>query len=303
MIQVRELEPGGEPAWKRFVEESNNGTLFHDLDFLSYHPPEKFCTRHLVFSEAGETIAVMPAAVEDGVLKSPYGASVGGVVLPLSYSASKTREIVAELRHFALNYGLSAIELRVGPPAYLRNPDEHLGFALFAENFRLIRRHLCHIVPLPAVLKKPKLRDSRMGLRRGLQPLEAGPERIPEFYRILMETNARHGATPTHTEAQLADLFQRVPGRVRLFLCECAGILVFVLNARVAYTFYIASGDAPYAATTLLAHVAEQLANEGFAFLDLGPSTFDDLRFNDGLAAFKEGFGARGQCRDTWRWG
>ena len=82
MIEVRELEPGGQAAWKRFVEESNNGTLFHDLDFLAYHPPGKFRTCHLVFSEAGETIAVMPAAVEDGILKSPYGASVEGWCCP-----------------------------------------------------------------------------------------------------------------------------------------------------------------------------------------------------------------------------
>jgi hypothetical protein len=310
MIDVCELAPGAGDCWKRFLEVSNNGTLFHDLDFLAYHAPDRFRTRHLVLSSGGKALALLPAAVVDGVLQSPYGASVGGPVLPVAQSAVQTREVVRRLREYAVEAGLQGIEMRLGPAAYMRQPHDHLGFALFAEGFKLVRRHLCHIIVLPPVPDKSKARDYRLGLRRGLRAVEAGPECLPDFYRVLLANEARHCAVPTHTEDELADLYRRVPGRLRLFLCEregavAAGILVFVLNTRAAYAFYIAQDESvkqlcPVA--VLAIHVAQQMAREGFAFLDLGPSTFDDLRFNTGLAVFKEGFGARGHCRDTWRW-
>jgi hypothetical protein len=41
---------------------SNNGTLFHDLDFLGYHMG-KFDTQHLMFRQGGRLIAILPAAV------------------------------------------------------------------------------------------------------------------------------------------------------------------------------------------------------------------------------------------------
>jgi hypothetical protein len=314
LIEVAELAPGGEECWKEFLEGSNNGTLFHDLGFLAYHPPERFRTRHLILSESGRTVALLPAALAEGaggaVLRSPYGASVGGLVLPVGQPAGETRRVVRALRDYAAENGFQGIEMRLGPAAYLRESHDHLAFALFAEGFRLAARHLCHIVALPAAADRSKARDCRMGARRGLVAGEAGPGRLSDFYRVLAASQARHRAVPTHTEAELADLFRRVPGRLRLFLCgkeglAAAGILVFALNAQVAYTFYIARGEAFKTlcpAAVLLTHVARQMAGEGFRFLDLGPSTFDDLSFNPGVAAFKEDFGAVGHCRDTWRW-
>jgi hypothetical protein len=34
-------------AWRAFLHDSNNATLFHDLDFLGYHPPDRYDFRHL----------------------------------------------------------------------------------------------------------------------------------------------------------------------------------------------------------------------------------------------------------------
>lgn len=318
MMEVLECTPESAVVWQKFLAESNNGTLFHDLDFLGYHAAGKFQTRHLMFYSEGRLVALLPAAATDGrILKSPYGASVGGPVLPPGQPALETAELVHRVKQYAVDSGLEGIEMRIAPPFYSCDSDDHLGFALLAGGFQLVRRHLCHVIPLPGdperVLERctrSKLRDIRIGLRRGLQPGEVSGSRLPDFYRVLSASRARLGAVPTHSQEQLADLFRRVPAALRLFLCEvdgqtAAGILVFVLNRRVAYTFYIDQDEAFKAlrpTATLLMHVAQQMAREGFAYLDLGPTTFDDLSFNTGLATFKEEFGARGHCRDTWRW-
>jgi hypothetical protein len=306
--------------WKRFVERSNNGTLFHDLDFLGYHPPGKFDTQHLVFRR-GEVLALLPASVvvENGnrVLRSPYGASVGGFVLPVGQPAETTIELASRLLDHARDQGCHAVEMRLAPTLYMREPNDHLGFALFAAGFRLIRRWLSPVIPLSAdpdaILggcARSKVRDFHNGLRKGLRPREAGADRVGEFHRLLMLTWDKHGVAPTHTREDVEELLRRAPGRIRLFLCEYQGqevaaILVFMLNRKVAYTFYICQDNACRSlrpGTVLVLHVAKALGAEGLAFLDLGPVTFDDFSLNRGLASFKEELGGVGACRDMWRW-
>jgi hypothetical protein len=321
-IEVIEFRPEHVIHWKDFLQQSNNGTLFHDLDFLAYHAAEQFNTHHLLFREDGKWVALLPAALavdDEGrrILKSPYGASVGGFALPRRQSAETTHSLVARLQEYAAASAFDGIEMRVSPHIYLREPNDHLSYALSANGFQLSHRWLCHSVALAtesqdtlAQFKRGKQRDIRAGLRRNLQPREVAADMLKEFYDLLLATETKHGAKPTHRLEELEDLFRRVPNRLRLFLCarsgrEFAGVLVFVLNSVAAYTFYICqdeSGDEPYATTVLVAYIAQKFGTDGFRHLDLGPSSFDDFTLNRGLVFFKEGFGARGFCRDSWRW-
>ena len=322
-ITVSRYQPSQAAEWKEFLADSNNGTLFHDLDFLEYHPAERFDTHHLMFRHNGNLIALMPAAIvsePDGrrFLKSPYGASVGGMVLPHGIGVAATLDLVAQLQSYVLRLGLDGIEMRIGPGVYLRRPNYFLDFSLMAKGFRLVKRWLLHIVPMERprpdlfseIFSKSKRYDVRANLKKGLKPREVGPDKVDDFYNLLIETQSRHGTLPTHEKHEIIDLFDRVPGRVRLFLCcqgnaEIAGVLVFILNQMVAYTFYICSRyehRSLCGPAVLIAHILEILAEEGVKYLDLGPSSFDDLSLNTDVAFFKEGVGGQGFCRDTWRW-
>jgi hypothetical protein len=53
--------------------------------------------------------------------------------------------------------------------------------------------------------------------------------------------------------------------------------------------------------TTLMAAMIDALADQGIAYLDLGPSA-SDCHFNDGVVNFKEAIGARPFCRDQYSW-
>jgi hypothetical protein len=322
-ITVERCEGQRATEWRAFLADSNNGTLFCDLAFLAYHPAECLDTQHLMFRRAGELLALLPAAIvheADGraILKSPYRASVGGCVLPQGQGIDSTVDVIRALQDYARSQRLNSVELRMGPNVYAEQPNDNLAFALIACGFALVRRWLCHIVPLPAdparvvesIPTGSRRRYARYALRQGVVPVEAGAERIEEFYRILAANRAKHGAQPTHTLAELRDIFALVPDRVRLFLftleqTAIAGALVFELNRHVAYQFYLCHDERfeKYRATSLaVAHVMEYYAGRGFRYLDLGPSTFDDLTINRGLAVFKEEMGAVGFCRETYRW-
>jgi Acetyltransferase (GNAT) domain len=320
-ISVELYKPSQAGKWKQFLADSNNGTLFHDLDFLNYHRPGKFEIHHLMFLEGDRLLALLPAAIEvdDGhlFLKSPYGASIGGFVVPTALKVSTMLQIVRELQIYVSAQGLRGIELRIGPNTYLHKPDDLVPFSLMAHRFALIHRWLLFMVTiegppetlLDRLLSKTKRYDVRTNLKKGLQPREVDSGRLDEFSSLLSETYDRFGRSPTHSREDLADLVNRLPGKVRLFLCaydgvEVAGVLLLVLNNTVANTFYICESAAHKklcGPAVLVAHIIEQMAIEGFRYLDLGPSV-SDVQFNEGVVFFKEGFGTRGFCRETWRW-
>jgi len=66
--------------WDRFVNESNNGTLFHLQKFFDYHSPNKFTFNHLIFLEKGEIVALLPGSMIGSKFESPIGASYGSIV-------------------------------------------------------------------------------------------------------------------------------------------------------------------------------------------------------------------------------
>ena len=62
-ITVACYTPADATVWADFLAASDNATLFHDLRFLAYHPPERFETHHLLFRRGPSVVAVLPAAV------------------------------------------------------------------------------------------------------------------------------------------------------------------------------------------------------------------------------------------------
>jgi hypothetical protein len=320
-LTVAPLGSGDAAEWARFLAASGNATLFHDLDFLAYHPVGRFRFEHLVVRRERRIVALMPGGLsgppERPVFASPLGASVGGPVLGAEFSAPDALELVEALQRYAESRGWAGIELTLAPAAYQRQPSDMLAFALFCRGFRLQHRWLCHMLPLApdgteryrSLFRATAGNLVRAGRRKGIAIVEGGEERLDAFLSVFHDTYARHGTTPTHTPEEIRDLLHRLPQRVRIYLAmlgdaPVAGILMFLLNSRVAYTFYICISAAharENGNVVLFADLLDRLAEQGYRWLDLGPSAWDG-NLNRGVVFFKEGLGAVGHCRDRWSW-
>jgi hypothetical protein len=322
-LSVRAFHASDASEWKSFLATSNNGTLFHDLDFLAYHPSGRFHEHHCLVREGNQLLAVMPAAVVTTpqgrrYLSSPYGGSIGGPVVQPGLRLTAALALIRALQVYTRDLGLSGLELRLAPGMYDRQPSEVLPFSLMANGFYLHGRSLLFMVPTTRaggepltdrLLSSSKRYDVRAGLKRGLQPREVDANRLGDFFPLFRDTYARLDATPTHQEVELEDIVRRVPGRARVFLCayegrEIAGTFVFMLNDRIANTFYICERTEDQklcGAAVLIAHLIERMADERIRYVDLGPSA-SESHVNEGVVFFKEGVGAQGFCRDTWRW-
>lgn len=319
-LDIVVAQDGDADSWGKFVRDSNDGTLHHELTFLAYHPPGRFRFEHLIVRNGAEIVAVVPGGLleRDGeqVFVSPLGASIGGPLIarPL---LTETISIIEALQSYARAREWDALEFVLGPTAYQRVPADATAFALFARGFDLIERDLTFIVQLePGVVdryanlfRKKQAWSVRAAHRRGVVVTTGGAELLAPFSDLFRETYERHGIQATHSEAEIADLLERLPGRIEITLASrgdvpLAAMLVFRLNDRVAQTFYICSSRAharENGTVAAFAALIDRLANAGVRVLDLGPSA-SSRRINDGVVFFKEGLGAVGQARDRWQW-
>ena len=256
-ISVRPYDPGSKREWQDFLSASNNGTLFHDQDFLGYHPAERFKQHSLMLYQGDRLRALFPAAIHplpDGqrILQSPFGASIGGLVLADGTPASLAMELIGGLQSYAKTAGVQGIEMRIGPNLYQTHHDDLLPFGLASRGFKLTKASLTFVVAMDfdshdgmlSGFSKSKRYDVRKSITKGVTTREAGREGFDAFHRLMVSTYARHGNEPTHRREELEKLMELTPGKIRIFLAEhegraIAGVCVFVLNRTSAYTYYI----------------------------------------------------------------
>lgn len=320
-IAVEPLGAGQESEWEKFLAVADHATLFHDLRFLAYHPPGRFRFHHLVARRAGEIVAALPGGLveaEGGVWHvSPVGASVGGLALKEGLAAADVLAFVAAFEAHARAQGWAGMEMTLPPALYHVRQSDTLPFALYFHSFRLANRWLCPAVPIgPGIAEQYRglFRETyanrvRAAHRKGMRVREGGAECLDEFLSVFRDTYGRHGTAATHSETEIADLLRRLPDRIKLVIATldgapAAGILLFLLNPRVAYTFYICMSEAHARESgnlAVFAFLIDWLAERGYRWLDLGPSAHA-ANFNEGVTFFKEGLGAIGHCRDRWRW-
>lgn len=319
-LVVAPVQAADTATWSEFVREANDGTLYHDLAFLAYHPPGRHRFAHLTVRSADTLVAVVPGALVecDGgtTFVSTAGASVGGplVLRPL---LNETTAVVEALQEHARAQGWAGLEFVLGPTAYQRQSADVTSFAVFRCGFKLVERDLSFVIPLdPAkrnayttLFRKKQAWGVRAAERRGVRVVHGGGELLSAFTTLFRETYDRHGVAATHSEAEIDHLLRRLPDRVQITLATLgdapvASILVFRLNERAAQVVYICSSKAhaqENGTVAAFAALIERLAADGVVALDLGPSA-SSHRVNDGVVFFKEGLGAVGQARDHWAW-
>ena len=311
-MDIHKLTERDQKHWEDFVVQANNGTIFHSLKFLSYHPPERFLDHHLVIKDRGNIIAVFPAIEENKTIISHRGASYGGFLFKDDLGIHNSYLMVEHTVQYFRTNGYEKIILTQPPLIYYRNPNQYIDFALLKNGFIYLKREVTAVIPLDAA--EPLMtfhgdarRSTKKAMREGVRVKIS--EDYSRFYEILKHNlSMRHNVTPTHSLNELLKLQKMFPERIHLFGAYMksnmlGGIVVFAANPRVILAFYISHDDKyqHYRPVNLLFYeVIKWGRDQGFKYLDLGTFTLD-MTPNWGLGRFKENFSARGFLRDTYQ--
>jgi len=317
-----EVDPEFSPReWELFWPEAVGGTLFHSLEFLAYHPAERFKNCHLTFRRKGNLVGLITGALreEKGELVwiSHPGASYGGPALSPKLQYHHIEDLIRAMSEYLRSIGVSKIRITPPPVVYYEYPQQALDFALQRHNFKVIRTELTQAVPLnfdPQNLLDGFINKSRNAYRKaereGLsfriieQPTQAEFDR---FWEILEENRRGLGVVPTHNRQEIERLHELIPGYLMMAAVEKDGEMAaviwnFVCNNETVLEFYMAHDAAavglkpvPY----LTYHSLLWARERGFKWFDFGISSIMGEP-TWGLLRFKENFAARHFLRQTF---
>ena len=313
-ISPLRYSPERKPEWDEFIQKSINGTFLFQRDFIDYHSnltddcKQIFEDQSLTFQESGNIRAVMPANDEGKTLSSHSGLTYGGLVI--DESPPDAGELVNSMRKYAEKKGYKDILYKSVPYIYHSRIDESIEYELIRQGGKLEKVEISSVVKLnrDLELRRDRQRGIDDATNHGLAVRET--EKWEEFWGILRDVlEARHGAEPTHTIDEIQLLKSRFPENIRLFGCfdgddMMAGIVVFETQT-VAHSQYNANtlSGRDMGANDLLHYwlLTERYSGEK-EYFDFGISTEDDGKvLNEGLADYKESFGASGVTYDTYR--
>lgn len=322
-MEVHRFTPDRAETWDTFVGQSRNGTLFHTRRFLGYHPAGRFEDHSLLISSEGKPLAVLPAAavMEGGkkILKAHPGATHGGLVLSPKCGSAATWDVVTALLAHIQREGFSGASLlRITPAPLRRMFADDLEYALLGQGCHLTRCELGSVIDLRGISQESLLSSFDTQCRNEVRQAERAGVIVrictdyPAYYPLLEATlGHRHDVRPTHTLEELQKLAALFPHAQRLFGAFAedkliAGIVTVDLTENAVYTKYMAQDYAfqkKRSLNLLLAEVLRTMLHEGKTVLDLGVSMeeTEPNGINEGLFAFKEGFGARPVCRESWK--
>ncbi len=317
-MEVVEYSEEWKEKWDRFVDESNNGTMFHKQVFFDYHTPGKFEFNHLLVLDKGNIVALLPGSiVEDNVFESPIGASYGSIVTK-DIKFDKTLKIVETLIEYGKKKGFSEYLLTAAPQIYETVQNQNLDFAMLWSGFKFDLHYIS------SAIKLDKERDiiSRFSptIRRNVRKSLRNPdirveinERYDEFYPILLDNKSRHNVKPTHSYEDLLKLNELMPNALKLFMVyykdkPIAGSSMFFTNKNVALCFYnMLYYDYQHLKPIqrVMYEVVKYSTEHGYKYVDIGVSqdtkAANPMTPSMSLINFKEKFDAKTVMRNTLR--
>jgi hypothetical protein len=306
-------------SWNEFVESSNEGTIFHRLDFLSYHGNKYADVEHqLVVLKDDDLFGVMPLTIveEDGKrrARSPYGGSYGGPCFskPLSYSDSIS--FISVFNEYMKSEQVGDVEVTLPIQACYRKYSDTLRFAMIENGYKCVNRDVSSIVYLGedadlSNMVDKKMRDVSRYIKKaknsGVNIIRGARER--EFLEVVNCTHNSLNAKPTHTYDEWKMLQNMFKDRIYADVAylngrPIAGIGFIVINKMVTCSFYLCS-DPQYrdlnSLFLLLYEAIERLKRAGTIWLDMGTSSVGQ-RARGNIFRFKENFGSIGMFRETY---
>ncbi len=317
-MEVVEYSEEWKEKWDRFVDESNNGTMFHKQIFFDYHAPGKFKFNHLIVLDKGNIVALLPGSIVEGdIFESPIGASYGSIVTK-DIKFEKTLKIVETIIDYGKEKGFAEYLLTSAPQIYETVQNQNLDFAMLWSGFKFDLHYIS------SAIKLDKERDiiSRFSptIRRNVRKSLRNPdirveinERYDEFYPILLDNKARHNVKPTHSYEDLLKLNKLMPGALKLFMVyykdkPIAGSSMFFTNKNVALCFYnmlLYDYQHLKPIQRVMYEVVKYSTERGYKYVDIGVSqdtkAANPMTPSMSLINFKEKFDAKTVMRNTLR--
>ncbi len=294
-------------SWNQHVEESKNGTFILKREYMEYHS-ERFADFSLLVYDENKLIAILPASIHDGEVRSHGGLTYGGFIVNRKMTAQLMLSVFQNVVDFLKCQEIKRLVYKRVPYVFYNYPSDEDLYALFRFHAQLTSRNISTSIYL-----KDKIRFSERRRRNVKKAIKEGlvfrkTDDIKAYFSLLSEVlEERYGAKPVHTAKEMEYLVSQYPDNIKLFASYkdekmLAGTIIYE-SPTVAHTQYIASSIEGRACGAL-DFCFDNLINEVYAdknYFDFGTSNEErGWILNEGLIEQKQEFGARGVAYDEY---
>ncbi len=293
--------------WDDLIASSKNGVFFQKRGYLSYHL-HRFDERSLLILKKGKVVALFPATAHETSIVSHGGITFSGLIMHHDLKTAEVIEVFENLKDYYKRHGFTSILYKASPYIFHKYPAQEDLYALFRSDAVLIRRDIS-----TCILIADKIRFSETK-RQSVRKCEKNNVHVKEqinftdFWSLLSEVVAKHGAKPVHSLDEIKLLHERFPSQIKLFEARMneqllAGAVVFDFG-RTVHTQYMANSEEGRSSGAL-DFLIHKLITDYFAdrtYFNFGISTEEQGQvLNEGLVLQKEMMGGRGVVYDFYK--
>lgn len=308
-MQIIKYEKKQKLVWDSFITKAKNGHFFFYRDYMEYHNDRFQDFSLMIYNDKGNIMALLPASINGDTVISHGGLTFGGFVCDSKMTAAKMLDVFANVKHFLKNAGVRMFIYKCMPAIYNKYPSDEAMYALFRNNAELYRRDVSFSIYQPDRLGYQEQR--KRAVKKGYihQYILHESSKYEEYLSLLDKILIKyHGTHPVHSAEELRMLAGKFPDNIKLYTAEKNGQIeagtVLFLQVGVVHTQYLANSDEGRK-TGALDCLLDWLITDVYkdkTWFDFGISCEQEGRYlNEGLAAQKEGFGARAVVHDFYR--
>ncbi len=310
-VHADKYNSGRKEEWNSFNSSAKNGTFLFNRDFMEYHS-DRFNDHSLMFMDAeGKLVAEMPAHVVGATLYSHNGLTFGGVISGFDMTTEGMLSVFSSMSDYLLGQGIDRLVYKALPHIYHSAPAEEDLYALYRMGARLFRRDVSAAIYMP---RAERLGYWRMRSRKIRKAESAGltVQRSYDFDTFMeLQSEVLHekyNVKPVHTPDEIKRLALLFPDNIKLFTASdsesrlVAGVIVFEHRETVhaQYNANSNQGKGIGALDLVYEHLIKDVYQDK-TYFDFGISTENEgLHLNEGLAKYKESYGARAFVHDFY---
>ena len=298
------------------LSNKSNGEFINSLNFLSYHPSDRFVDDSIVIVDesTNKLVCIFMAAT---TLKDPQtiishpGTTFAGPIISKKANISQIENIISSISFYYLNK-YNKIEIKLPPSFYNHQFIEEINYFLLKNGFIYSFNALSNVINLTSLersdnyllnLYDQKRRNQvRKTLKEELYIVEK-KEIIDRALWANMDSKVfeKFNSNLTHSYEEILHLKNLYPSNIEFYVCnrindEYGALAVIFKFKNVFHTQYLDLNynlSKEYPNLFLIHHLIDIAVNERFDYFSFGSSTENrGTILNNGLYNYKKGYGS-----------
>lgn len=305
--QVRQYQPSDFQLWNAFISVAKNSTFLFHRNFIEYHS-DRFEDYSIMVFDAETLVAVLPSNRVGTTIFSHQGLSYGGLIIK-DIRIKEYIIIFKQILQYLNSNGIEFIEMKALPKIYNQFLSDEIDYVLFLLQATLYRADAYLVIDCQEKYEPNRNRKRALKIASELEIEIKEESNYTDFWTEILIPNLRErfGVAPVHSLEEIMKLAILFPDAIKLFNAYQgdklkAGVVLFLMN-NVAHFQYSSGGNDrndTAALDILFDYIIQKYSHK--KYVSFGSSSEENgLKLNEGLAYWKESFGAKTTTQNFYK--